>query len=94
MVGVQLPEDEDYETIAGLIGDQLARMPAVGDAVTLDAVDDAGAPLAVDAHRDRDGRPARRPGAGSRHRAAETGPTRTRVSTGLAIGISARAAGR
>ena len=27
-VGVVLPEDEDYETLAGLIGDQLARMPA------------------------------------------------------------------
>ena len=39
LVGVRLPEDDDYETIAGLIGDQLARMPAVGDAVTVRAHD-------------------------------------------------------
>ena len=38
-VGVELPEDEDYETVAGLIGDRLARIPATGDSVTLRADD-------------------------------------------------------
>jgi CBS domain containing-hemolysin-like protein len=37
IVGVKLPEDDDYETIAGLMGDHLARMPAVGDSVELRA---------------------------------------------------------
>jgi len=40
-IGIRLPEDDDYETIAGLIADRLARMPDIGDAVTLEA-DDAG----------------------------------------------------
>lgn len=39
IVGVRLPEDDDYETIAGLMGDQLARMPDVGDSVELRADD-------------------------------------------------------
>lgn len=39
VVGVKLPEDDDYETIAGLIGDELARMPAEGDTVTVRAGD-------------------------------------------------------
>ena len=42
LVGLQLPEDEDYETLGGLIGDQLARIPAAGDEVVLDARDDEG----------------------------------------------------
>ena len=33
IVGLQLPEDEDYETLGGLIGDRLARIPAAGDEV-------------------------------------------------------------
>ena len=41
-VGVELPEDEDYETVAGLIGDRLARIPATGDSVTLRADDQDG----------------------------------------------------
>jgi CBS domain containing-hemolysin-like protein len=41
LVGVKLPEDDDYETIAGLIGDQLARMPEAGDTVTVLAQDQA-----------------------------------------------------
>ena len=36
VVGVELPEDDDYETLGGLIGDHLARMPAVGDRVELE----------------------------------------------------------
>jgi CBS domain containing-hemolysin-like protein len=39
LVGVRLPEDDDYETIAGLIGDVLARMPDTGDSVTVRADD-------------------------------------------------------
>jgi CBS domain containing-hemolysin-like protein len=42
LVGLQLPEDEDYETLGGLIGDHLARIPAVGDEVVLEARDDEG----------------------------------------------------
>jgi CBS domain containing-hemolysin-like protein len=41
LVGVKLPEDDDYETIAGLIGDRLARMPETGDSVTVRAGDQA-----------------------------------------------------
>ncbi|NHC12854.1 hemolysin family protein [Motilibacter deserti] len=36
-VGVDLPQDEDYETIAGLISAELGRVPAVGDAVEIEA---------------------------------------------------------
>jgi CBS domain containing-hemolysin-like protein len=39
IIGVEVPEDEDYETLGGLMGDQLARMPAEGDSVTVRAVD-------------------------------------------------------
>lgn len=42
-VGIQLPEDEDYDTVGGLIGDRLARIPSTGDVVTLRATDDEGA---------------------------------------------------
>jgi CBS domain containing-hemolysin-like protein len=37
--GVLLPEDEEYETIGGLIADALERMPHVGDVVELDTRD-------------------------------------------------------
>ncbi|WP_436738120.1 hemolysin family protein [Streptomyces sp. BBFR102] len=33
--GVQLPEDEAYETVAGLIVDRLGRFPAVGDQLSV-----------------------------------------------------------
>ena len=36
--GVDLPEDEDYETLGGLIGDRLARIPVEGDRVDVDGV--------------------------------------------------------
>lgn len=36
---VLLPEDEEYETIGGLIQDELSRMPAVGDEVVLETRD-------------------------------------------------------
>jgi CBS domain containing-hemolysin-like protein len=38
--GLALPEDEEYETLAGLIGFELGRMPEEGDAVALEAVDE------------------------------------------------------
>lgn len=37
--GVVLPENEDYETVAGLIGFELGRVPGRGDSFTLDATD-------------------------------------------------------
>lgn len=36
--GVELPEDEDYETVAGLIAFELGRVPEQGDSVEVDAV--------------------------------------------------------
>jgi CBS domain containing-hemolysin-like protein len=44
---IRLPEDEDYETIAGLLADRLARMPEPGDAVQLPARDREEAELDV-----------------------------------------------
>jgi CBS domain containing-hemolysin-like protein len=41
-VGIRLPEDDDYETVAGLIGDRLARIPGPGDSVVLRADDKDG----------------------------------------------------
>ena len=38
-VGVALPEDEEYETLAGLVGFHLGRMPQEADDVTLETVD-------------------------------------------------------
>ncbi|MDQ2623448.1 MAG: hemolysin family protein [Actinomycetota bacterium] len=35
--GVQLPEDEDYETVAGLIAMELGRVPGRGDSVRIEA---------------------------------------------------------
>ncbi|MGC3003453.1 hemolysin family protein [Streptomyces sp. G35A] len=34
--GVHLPEEDDYDTVAGLVVDRLGRFPAVGDRVTVD----------------------------------------------------------
>ncbi|WP_166022053.1 hemolysin family protein [Streptomyces chilikensis] len=34
--GVELPEEEDYDTVAGLVVDRLGRFPAVGDRLTVD----------------------------------------------------------
>ncbi|MEV7016679.1 hemolysin family protein [Streptomyces sp. NPDC093991] len=33
--GIQLPEEDDYETVAGLIVDRLGRFPAIGDRLTV-----------------------------------------------------------
>ncbi|WP_151484842.1 hemolysin family protein [Streptomyces albicerus] len=34
--GIELPEEEDYDTVAGLIVDRLGRFPAIGDRVTVE----------------------------------------------------------
>lgn len=39
VIGVSLPEDEEYETLGGLIGMHLGRMPQDGDSVELKTVD-------------------------------------------------------
>jgi CBS domain containing-hemolysin-like protein len=36
LTGVALPEDEDYDTLAGLVLDRLGRVPAVGESVTVE----------------------------------------------------------
>ncbi len=36
--GIALPEEEDYDTVAGLIIDRLGRFPAIGDRLTVDGV--------------------------------------------------------
>ncbi|MEW2632844.1 hemolysin family protein [Streptomyces sp. NPDC048389] len=36
--GIELPEEEDYDTVAGLIIDRLGRFPAIGDRLTVDGV--------------------------------------------------------
>lgn len=36
IVGVEIPEDEDYETLGGLVALHLERIPEVGDSVELD----------------------------------------------------------
>ncbi|UYQ60673.1 hemolysin family protein [Streptomyces peucetius] len=36
--GIDLPEEEDYDTVAGLIIDRLGRFPAIGDGLTVDGV--------------------------------------------------------
>ena len=41
-VGLALPEDEEYETLGGLVAMRLGRMPEEGDVVELDAGDDDG----------------------------------------------------
>ncbi|MBN8870702.1 MAG: HlyC/CorC family transporter [Solirubrobacterales bacterium] len=47
-IGVLLPEDEDYETVAGLIGFELGRVPGRGDSVRVEAVGEEKEPLLVD----------------------------------------------
>ncbi|MFJ8298019.1 hemolysin family protein [Streptomyces sp. NPDC094447] len=36
--GITLPEDDDYDTVAGLIIDRLGRFPTIGDRLTVDDV--------------------------------------------------------
>ncbi|QCX74209.1 Magnesium and cobalt efflux protein CorC [Streptomyces sp. YIM 121038] len=44
--GIHLPEEDDYDTVAGLVVDRLGRFPAIGDHLTLPLPD--GATVAVD----------------------------------------------
>ncbi|MGW0846052.1 hemolysin family protein [Streptomyces sp. NPDC002787] len=37
--GIELPEEEDYDTVAGLIVDRLGRFPAIGDRLTVELPD-------------------------------------------------------
>ncbi|MFJ6123840.1 hemolysin family protein [Streptomyces griseoviridis] len=37
--GVELPEEDDFDTVAGLIVDRLGRFPAVGDRLTVELAD-------------------------------------------------------
>ncbi|MFD3625209.1 MULTISPECIES: hemolysin family protein [Streptomyces] len=45
--GVELPEEEDYDTVAGLIVDRLGRFPAIGDRLTVGLPDGATAVIDV-----------------------------------------------
>ncbi|MDT9682581.1 hemolysin family protein [Streptomyces sp. TRM76323] len=36
--GIALPEEEDYDTVAGLVIDRLGRFPAIGDRLTVEGV--------------------------------------------------------
>ncbi|MET8079292.1 hemolysin family protein [Streptomyces sp. NPDC005303] len=45
--GVDLPEEEDYDTVAGLVVDRLGRFPAIGDRVTVDLLDGGRAVIDV-----------------------------------------------
>ncbi|MEV6589026.1 hemolysin family protein [Streptomyces acidicola] len=45
--GIALPEEEDYDTVAGLIVDRLGRFPAVGDRLTVELPDGGSAVIDV-----------------------------------------------
>ncbi|MDX3382874.1 hemolysin family protein [Streptomyces niveiscabiei] len=45
--GVVLPEEEDYDTVAGLIVDRLGRFPTVGDSLNIPLVDGSSATIDV-----------------------------------------------
>lgn len=47
-IGLMLPEDEDYETVAGLIGFELGRVPGRGDSVQIEAKGEDRQPLVVE----------------------------------------------
>ena len=40
--GVTLPESDDFETVGGLIGAELGRLPRLGDQVSVEALDAEG----------------------------------------------------
>ncbi|WP_458246509.1 hemolysin family protein [Streptomyces sp. MAI_2237] len=64
--GIELPADDDFDTVAGLVVDRLGRFPAVGDRLTVELPDGGRAVIdvrAVDRHvpeRVRITRPVRR----------------------------------
>ncbi|MFC7304727.1 hemolysin family protein [Streptomyces monticola] len=45
--GIDLPEEEDYDTVAGLVVDRLGRFPAIGDRLTVALSDGDEAAIAV-----------------------------------------------
>ncbi|MGW5869142.1 hemolysin family protein [Streptomyces sp. NPDC055239] len=45
--GIDLPEEDDYDTVAGLIVDRLGRFPAIGDRLTVDLSDGSRVAVAV-----------------------------------------------
>ncbi|MFE5922308.1 hemolysin family protein [Streptomyces sp. NPDC056468] len=45
--GIELPEAEDYDTVAGLIVDRLGRFPAIGDRLTVELPDGGRAVMDV-----------------------------------------------
>ncbi|MFF7642723.1 CNNM domain-containing protein [Streptomyces canus] len=45
--GVELPEEEDYDTVAGLVVDRLGRFPAIGDRITVELPDGGRAVIDV-----------------------------------------------
>ncbi|WP_267243586.1 hemolysin family protein [Streptomyces sp. PR69] len=45
--GIELPEEEDYDTVAGLIIDRLGRFPTVGDRLTVPLPEGGGAVIDV-----------------------------------------------
>ncbi|MEU7576653.1 CNNM domain-containing protein [Streptomyces sp. NPDC041068] len=45
--GIELPEEDDYDTVSGLIVDRLGRFPTVGDRVTIRLSDGSGAVIDV-----------------------------------------------
>jgi CBS domain containing-hemolysin-like protein len=47
VIGVLLPEDEEFETIGGLVMDQLEEVPEAGDEVVVDALERTGEPVMV-----------------------------------------------
>ncbi len=47
VTGIELPEEDDYETVAGLIVDRLGRFPAIGDRLTVELSDGASAVIDV-----------------------------------------------
>ncbi|MFF1698176.1 hemolysin family protein [Streptomyces sp. NPDC058257] len=45
--GIDLPEEDDYDTVAGLIVDRLGRFPAIGDRLTVELSDGGRVAVAV-----------------------------------------------
>ncbi|MES5819911.1 hemolysin family protein [Streptomyces sp. RG80] len=45
--GIDLPEEDDYDTVAGLIVDRLGRFPAIGDRLTVELTEGGSAVIVV-----------------------------------------------
>lgn len=72
--GIPLPQEEDYETVAGLLIDRLGRFPAVGDRLTLTLPDGDRCAVdvrALDRHVPAAVRLERLPGSAEEHPRAE-----------------------